>query len=156
MNPINVLHYAVPGAELKIHEDKKLFYIEYDQIKHISTDGIDNGLIHILKIIDNTIFEPNLWNYHKFIARCIEAKYNGQIPSIEDLKRNKTKIMTMPTGIDYEHQCPIAYMSHEYEKEDKIDFSVYEYLYYIAPTKHGIKVYGLMKQEKPIDINDLI
>ena len=129
MNALLIFKHLLKNEEIKIEKEETLYALSYGKLKHLSTDGIDNGIIALLKLVTHNIFDANLWTYNKFIENSITLGYAGEIPSLDTLKSNCTKLMLSPTGIDYESQKAILAEYYVYKSYDDIDFSEFAYIH---------------------------
>lgn len=145
-NQLQILKYALPGAELKIDKDGSGFYLlQYGHIKVISTDGIDNGITQILNVVNNNIFEANLWSYNDMITKSINLYYSGDIPGLQFFKDNNIKIMTRPTGVDYVTGQSILPVTYQYDNSSDINFADYAYIHKLMDCSGKVEVDGLKK-----------
>lgn len=145
MNQLLILKHALPGEELKITTDCNLHTIQYGKIKKISTDGIDNGIINLLKLVEHNIFDANLYSYHRFITNSITLLYVGTIPSLQFLQENNIKLMISPTGIDYETEEGILAEDYMYAKYEDINFTDFAYIVRLKVNKGQLILEGKMK-----------
>lgn len=145
MNQLLILKHALPGEELKITTEDTLHTIEYGKIKKISTDGIDNGIINLLKLVEHNIFDANLYSYYRFITNSISLLYVGIVPSLQFLQENNIKIMISPTGVDYETEEGILAEDYIYAKYEDINFTDFAYIVRLKVNKGQLILEGKMK-----------
>lgn len=145
LNPLLILKHALKNEELRIDNEDDFFVIKYGKLKHISTDGIDNGILHLLKLVNHYIFDANIWSYNTLITNSLTLLYEGDLPSLQFFRDNNIKIMTLPTGTDYDNNQAILPAEYTYDKYEDIPFKEFGYIYRLRIKDKKIIVDGQLK-----------